>query len=77
MAQGVLTALRRAGRVVPDDVAVGGFDDSAAATTSGPGPAGPAGIAGGPGRWNRRRAVGPPTAADRSGFEKPGKGVPA
>ena len=28
MAQGALTALRRAGRRVPEDVAVGGFDDS-------------------------------------------------
>ncbi|MGW6773945.1 LacI family DNA-binding transcriptional regulator [Streptomyces sp. NPDC055037] len=31
MAQGVLSALRDAGRRVPDDVAVGGFDDSPAA----------------------------------------------
>lgn len=36
MAQGVLTALRRAGRRVPDDVAVGGFDDSPAATAVSP-----------------------------------------
>jgi DNA-binding LacI/PurR family transcriptional regulator len=33
MAAGALAALRRAGRRVPDDVAVGGFDDSAVATT--------------------------------------------
>jgi DNA-binding LacI/PurR family transcriptional regulator len=33
MAAGALAALRRAGRRVPDDVAVGGFDDSAIATT--------------------------------------------
>ena len=33
MAAGALNALRRAGRVVPDDVAVGGFDDSSIATT--------------------------------------------
>ena len=32
MAAGALTALRRAGRRVPDDVAVGGFDDSSIAT---------------------------------------------
>jgi len=32
MAQGALAALRRAGRRVPEDVSVGGFDDSAAAT---------------------------------------------
>ncbi|MBQ0984736.1 LacI family DNA-binding transcriptional regulator [Streptomyces sp. F63] len=31
MAQGALTALERAGRRVPEDVAVGGFDDSPAA----------------------------------------------
>ncbi|MDQ0828940.1 DNA-binding LacI/PurR family transcriptional regulator [Streptomyces achromogenes] len=36
MAQGVLTALRRAGRRVPQDVAVGGFDDSPAATAASP-----------------------------------------
>jgi DNA-binding LacI/PurR family transcriptional regulator len=36
MAQGALTALRRAGRRVPEDVAVGGFDDSTAATESVP-----------------------------------------
>ena len=33
MAAGALTALRRAGRRVPEDVAVGGFDDSSIATT--------------------------------------------
>jgi DNA-binding LacI/PurR family transcriptional regulator len=32
MAAGALTALRRAGRRVPDDVAVGGFDDTRIAT---------------------------------------------
>ncbi|MHB9864287.1 LacI family DNA-binding transcriptional regulator [Streptomyces sp. YIM S03343] len=36
MAQGVLTALRRAGRRVPQDVAVGGFDDSPAAVSASP-----------------------------------------
>ncbi|GAQ68001.1 LacI family DNA-binding transcriptional regulator [Streptomyces scabiei] len=36
MAQGALAALRRAGRRVPEDVAVGGFDDSAAATEAVP-----------------------------------------
>ncbi|MFV0137572.1 LacI family DNA-binding transcriptional regulator [Streptomyces sp. HMX87] len=36
MAQGVLTALRRAGRRVPQDVAVGGFDDSPAAVAASP-----------------------------------------
>ncbi|GGX58654.1 transcriptional regulator [Streptomyces fructofermentans] len=36
MAQGVLTALHRAGREVPRDVAVGGFDDSPAAVASTP-----------------------------------------
>ncbi|MGW5174140.1 LacI family DNA-binding transcriptional regulator [Streptomyces sp. NPDC004082] len=36
MAQGVLAALRRAGRRVPEDVAVGGFDDSPAATSASP-----------------------------------------
>lgn len=36
MAQGVLTALHRAGRRVPQDVAVGGFDDSPAATAVSP-----------------------------------------
>jgi DNA-binding LacI/PurR family transcriptional regulator len=34
MAQGVLAALRRAGKGVPDDIAVGGFDDSPAATAA-------------------------------------------
>ncbi|MFC5954579.1 LacI family DNA-binding transcriptional regulator [Streptomyces pratens] len=37
MAQGVLTALHRAGRRVPQDVAVGGFDDSQAALSASPG----------------------------------------
>ncbi|WP_405617737.1 LacI family DNA-binding transcriptional regulator [Streptomyces sp. NBC_00076] len=32
MAQGVVNILQQAGRSVPDDIAVGGFDDSAAAT---------------------------------------------
>ncbi|GAA2429427.1 LacI family DNA-binding transcriptional regulator [Streptomyces glaucus] len=36
MAQGVLTALQRAGRRVPQDVAVGGFDDSPAAVAASP-----------------------------------------
>ncbi|MEV6104507.1 LacI family DNA-binding transcriptional regulator [Streptomyces sp. NPDC051940] len=36
MAQGVLAALERAGRRVPQDVAVGGFDDSPAATAARP-----------------------------------------
>ncbi len=36
MAQGVLSVLHRAGRSVPGDVAVGGFDDSSAAVASGP-----------------------------------------
>jgi len=36
MAQGALTALRRAGRRVPEDVSVGGFDDSVAATEATP-----------------------------------------
>jgi DNA-binding LacI/PurR family transcriptional regulator len=36
MAQGALAALRRAGRRVPEDVAVGGFDDSSAATEATP-----------------------------------------
>jgi DNA-binding LacI/PurR family transcriptional regulator len=36
MASGALTALRRANRRVPEDVAVGGFDDSSIATTSHP-----------------------------------------
>jgi DNA-binding LacI/PurR family transcriptional regulator len=36
MAQGVLSALHRAGRSVPEDVAVGGFDDSSAALASSP-----------------------------------------
>jgi DNA-binding LacI/PurR family transcriptional regulator len=33
MAAGALAVLRRSGRKVPDDVAVGGFEDSAVATT--------------------------------------------
>lgn len=36
MAQGVLAALERAGRRVPEDVSVGGFDDSAAALSARP-----------------------------------------
>jgi len=36
MAVGALAALRRAGRRVPDDVAVGGFDDSSVASTAQP-----------------------------------------
>ncbi|WP_336322194.1 LacI family DNA-binding transcriptional regulator [Streptomyces lavendofoliae] len=36
MAQGVLDTLARAGRRVPEDVAVGGFDDSPAAVSSRP-----------------------------------------
>ncbi|MBV1940065.1 LacI family transcriptional regulator [Streptomyces sp. BV286] len=36
MAQGVLSVLHRAGRTVPGDVAVGGFDDSSAAVASSP-----------------------------------------
>ncbi len=36
MAQGVLTALDRAGRSVPEDVSVGGFDDSSAALAARP-----------------------------------------
>ena len=36
MAQGVLTALHHSGRRVPDDVAVGGFDDSPAALDTRP-----------------------------------------
>ncbi|MDQ1040633.1 DNA-binding LacI/PurR family transcriptional regulator [Streptomyces sp. V3I8] len=36
MAQGVLSTLQRAGRTVPGDVAVGGFDDSSAAVASSP-----------------------------------------
>ncbi|MET9732106.1 LacI family DNA-binding transcriptional regulator [Streptomyces sp. NPDC006458] len=36
MAQGVLTALHRAGRRVPEDIAVGGFDDSPAAVAASP-----------------------------------------
>ena len=34
MAAGAINALRRAGKRVPDDVAVGGFDDSKAATST-------------------------------------------
>ncbi len=33
MAQGVVNALQQSGRSVPDDIAVGGFDDSPAATS--------------------------------------------
>lgn len=36
MATGALAALRRAGRRVPEDVAVGGFDDSSVASTAQP-----------------------------------------
>ncbi len=36
MAAGALITLQRVGRRVPDDVAVGGFDDSSIATTSNP-----------------------------------------
>jgi DNA-binding LacI/PurR family transcriptional regulator len=36
MAHGAMRALARAGRRVPEDVAVGGFDDSPAATTTDP-----------------------------------------
>ncbi|KUN81220.1 LacI family DNA-binding transcriptional regulator [Streptomyces griseoruber] len=36
MARGALTALHRAGRRVPEDVSVGGFDDSVAATEAVP-----------------------------------------
>ncbi|KUN23085.1 LacI family transcriptional regulator [Streptomyces corchorusii] len=36
MAQGVLAALHRAGKRVPEDIAVGGFDDSPAATAATP-----------------------------------------
>jgi DNA-binding LacI/PurR family transcriptional regulator len=36
MAVGALTVLRRAGRKVPEDVAVGGFDDSSVAVTAQP-----------------------------------------
>jgi DNA-binding LacI/PurR family transcriptional regulator len=36
LASGALAALRRAGRRVPDDVAVGGFDDSSVAATTDP-----------------------------------------
>jgi DNA-binding LacI/PurR family transcriptional regulator len=36
MAAGALTALHRAGRSVPSDVAVGGFDDNQIATTTNP-----------------------------------------
>ncbi|MCX5137227.1 LacI family DNA-binding transcriptional regulator [Streptomyces sp. NPDC060011] len=36
MAQGVLAALHKAGRRVPEDVSVGGFDDSPAATAATP-----------------------------------------
>jgi DNA-binding LacI/PurR family transcriptional regulator len=36
VAAGAIAALRRAGRRIPDDVAVGGFDDSRVATTTEP-----------------------------------------
>ena len=36
MALGALNALRRAGRRVPEDVAIGGFDDSSAALAARP-----------------------------------------
>lgn len=36
MALGAMVALRRAGRRVPEDVAVGGFDDSSAAVAARP-----------------------------------------
>ncbi|MEV0096310.1 LacI family DNA-binding transcriptional regulator [Streptomyces sp. NPDC050738] len=36
MAQGVVSTLQHAGRVIPDDIAVGGFDDSPAATAVSP-----------------------------------------
>ncbi|MGW2962479.1 LacI family DNA-binding transcriptional regulator [Streptomyces sp. NPDC001220] len=36
MAQGVLTVLQRTGKRVPDDIAVGGFDDSPVATAVSP-----------------------------------------
>jgi DNA-binding LacI/PurR family transcriptional regulator len=36
LAAGAMAVLRRAGRVVPDDVAVGGFDDSPVALTTDP-----------------------------------------
>jgi DNA-binding LacI/PurR family transcriptional regulator len=36
MAAGALSALHRSGRRVPEDVAVGGFDDSSIATASHP-----------------------------------------
>lgn len=36
MALGAISALHRAGKRVPDDIAVGGFDDSKAAPTSTP-----------------------------------------
>ncbi len=36
LASGALAALRRAGRRVPDDVAVGGFDDTSVAATTDP-----------------------------------------
>ncbi|MET7283669.1 LacI family DNA-binding transcriptional regulator [Kribbella sp. NPDC005582] len=36
MAEGALRAIERAGRSVPDDIAVGGFDDSSVATTTNP-----------------------------------------
>jgi DNA-binding LacI/PurR family transcriptional regulator len=36
MAAGAITTLQRAGKRVPDDVAVGGFDDNKIATTTNP-----------------------------------------
>ncbi|GGT40206.1 LacI family DNA-binding transcriptional regulator [Streptomyces chromofuscus] len=55
MAQGVLTARRRAGRRVPQDVAVGGFDDS------------PAVVAVSPAADDHPAAVGPDQRGDGAG----------